>query len=116
MYAQIQRLKEQIEQVNPQVVKVYTSGSYFDPMEVPEEIQEHLIELVKGKTLIVESRCDYIEAEQISRHVSHIKEGGEEGNIYVAIGLETTSDKIREKCIDKGLQYSDYLKNFRNNS
>ena len=110
MYAQINRLREQIEQVNPQVVKVYTSGSFFDLQEVPEEIQDHLIELVKGRTLIVESRCDYINTEQISRHVTHIREGGEDGNIYVAIGLETTSDEIREKCIDKGLQYADYLK------
>lgn len=110
MYAQINRLREQIEKINPQVVKVYTSGSFFDLQEVPEEIQDHLIELVKGRTLIVESRCDYINEEHISRHVTHIREGGEDGNIYVAIGLETTSDEIREKCIDKGLQYADYLK------
>jgi radical SAM enzyme (TIGR01210 family) len=110
MLAQIQRLKEQIEQVQPQVVKVYTSGSFFDPAEVPPDIQEYLIHQVRGKTLIVESRCEYVDLERLSRYVDIIREGGEAGTIVVAIGLETTSDPIREKCIDKGLHFSDYLK------
>jgi len=110
MLAQIQRLKEQIEQVQPQVVKVYTSGSFFDPAEVPPDIQEYLIHQVRGKTLIVESRCEYVDLERLSRYVDIIREGGEAGTIVVAIGLETSSVPIREKCIDKGLHFSDYLK------
>ncbi|HOJ96470.1 MAG TPA: archaeosine biosynthesis radical SAM protein RaSEA [Methanospirillum sp.] len=110
MMAQIHRLKEQIEHEKPQVVKVYTSGSFFDPAEVPPDIQEYLINQVKGKTLIVESRCEYVDLERFSRYMDLIREGGETGTIVVAIGLETTSDPIREKCIDKGLHFSEYLK------
>jgi len=109
MSAQLRHLDTYIKTQEPDVVKVYTSGSFFDPHEVPFEIQEQLIEIVKGRMLIVESRCEYIDAEILSRHIEHIKEGGEDGNICVAIGLETTSNTIREKCIDKGLVFSDYL-------
>ena len=110
MSAQINQVKDLIEKNNPEIVKIYTSGSFFDPAEVPEEIQNLIVKLVRGKILIVESRCDYINEDRLSRHVENIKGDGENGEIFVAIGLETTSDDIREKCIDKGLSFSSYKK------
>lgn len=109
MHAQVSRLETEILKVQPQVIKVYTSGSFFDPLEVPEIIQEKILHLAQGKILVVESRCDYINAEKIQMAVNTIKSDTGDGELYIAIGLETTNDTIREKCIDKGLQYSDYL-------
>lgn len=110
MSSQVNHLKNLVEKNNPEVVKVYTSGSFFDPVEVPDEIQSQVVDLVKGRILIVESRCDYINKEKLSGYVENIKGDVDKGEIFVAIGLETTSDEIREKCIDKGLIYSDYKK------
>ncbi|NLV26658.1 MAG: archaeosine biosynthesis radical SAM protein RaSEA [Methanomicrobiales archaeon] len=110
MSAQLHKLKDKISKDNPEVIKLYTSGSFLDPQEVPTCIQDEVIELSKGKTLIVESRCDYIDEERISKMVERLRDGNETADFYVAIGLETTSDRIREKCIDKGLLFSDFIK------
>lgn len=110
MSAQLNKLEEEINKVKPQVIKLYTSGSFLDPAEVPSEIQDKVINLVKGKTLIVESRCDYINKDKLKMMVETLKEENDSADLFIAIGLETTSDIIREKCIDKGLLYNDFQK------
>lgn len=110
MSAQLKRLEEEITRNNPQIIKLYTSGSFLDPSEVPDSIQNEVIQLVKGKTLIVESRCNYIHTEKLSEMVETLRETNDYADLYIAIGLETTSDTIREKCIDKGLNFSEYQK------
>jgi hypothetical protein len=109
MQAQLISLEEEIDRSDPDVVKVYTSGSFFDPCEVPPVIQDKIISLANGRIFVTESRCDYISEEAIGDKVDKLREGSRNGTLYVAIGLETSSDEIREKCIDKGLNFSDYL-------
>lgn len=108
MHAQLSSLAEEIERSDPGVVKVYTSGSFFDKQEVPLSIQEEVVSLASGRRLVVESRCEYIDGEQIGTYVDTLRQKGQSGDLFVAIGLETISDAIREKCIDKGLSYEDY--------
>lgn len=110
MTAQFLKVEDEINRVNPDVVKLYTSGSFFDPQEVPLEVQEAVLKSVSGKTLIVESRCEYIEEERLSHSVELIKDRQGKGELFIAIGLETTSDSIRSKSIDKGLVFSDFCK------
>lgn len=109
MSSQLEKLKSEIDKVNPDVIKVYTSGSFFDPKEVPPSIQDTVVSLAKGKILVVESRCDYISSENMRAHIENIKDDSGKGDLFAAIGLETTSDTIREKCIDKGLELSKFL-------
>jgi len=110
MDAQLTALEEEINKSNPDVVKVYTSGSFFDPNEVPPVIQDKIINLVSGRIFITESRCEYISEETLGDKVDKLRESGIDSMLYVAIGLETSSDEIREKSIDKGLVFSDYMK------
>lgn len=108
MHAQLSTLAGEIERTDPGVVKVYTSGSFFDKQEVPVSIQEEVVSLASGRKLVVESRCEYVDEERVGTYVDLLRQGGKPGDLFVAIGLETISDTIREKCIDKGLSFDAY--------
>jgi len=88
-----------------QIVKIYTSGSFFDPIEVPEPARLHILDVLKNKNhiekLVVESRPEYILPEMIEDCASNIP-------IEVAIGLETANDLIRKHAINKGFTFADF--------
>ena len=74
MHAQLSTLAEEIERTDPGVVKVYTSGSFFDKKEVPVSIQEEVVSLASGRNLVVESRCEYIDEERVGKYVDILRE------------------------------------------
>jgi len=90
------------------VVKVFTSGSFFDPNEVPGEFQHELARVCKGKVVIAESRPEYITTENIEPFIQIVDDGTHKTSLYCATGLETTNDTIREKCINKGFSFNDF--------
>ncbi len=87
-------------------IKIYTSGSFFDQDEIDVEGQNNILKLAgqKAAQVLVESRPEFITAENLQRANDLVKK------LEVAIGLETASDEIRAKCINKGFQFSDYQK------
>ncbi|MDO8842547.1 archaeosine biosynthesis radical SAM protein RaSEA, partial [Methanocalculus sp.] len=91
------------------VVKIFTSGSFFDSGEVPVEVRDRLGSLIRGKIVIAESRAEYITSPVISSFLDLIDTGDHQMPLYVAMGLETTNDQIREKCIDKGSTFADFI-------
>jgi len=91
-----------------QVVKIYTSGSFFDPCEVPPAVWEQAGRLFAGKVVIAETRPEYIREETIAAFRDAIDTGTWEQPFFVAIGLETTNDAIREKSILKGFTMEDF--------
>jgi hypothetical protein len=92
------------------MVKIFTSGSFFDPAEVPPVFQREVAQAFKGKIVIAESRPEYITPETIGDFVAELNDGTHTTPLYCAVGLETTSDPIREKCINKGFTYGDFKK------
>jgi hypothetical protein len=90
------------------IVKLFTSGSFFDPGEVPARVVEEAAHLFKGKLVIAETRPEFVDPVRIEAFVSEIDTGDYKTPLYVAMGLETTSDMIREKSIDKGFSCSDF--------
>lgn len=109
MKGQLESLAASISEHNPPLVKIYTSGSFFDDQEVPPEVRETVAILCKGRLLTVECRADFIDQEKIAAyHTTLLGENGA-GGLIVAIGLETSSDLIREKCIDKGVTFQQYI-------
>lgn len=103
-----ERLKEQIDQlfarVDTKILKIFTSGSFFDENEVPGYIRRYVVEkaLEKGiKKIIVESRPEFVSEEKLKDF-----EGVE---LEVGIGLETADDFVREHCINKGFSFSDFV-------
>jgi radical SAM enzyme (TIGR01210 family) len=91
-----------------EIIKLYTSGSFFDPDEVPPAVLEEAGALFRGKIIIAETRPEYVNSEILDDFVSRIDDGTNAKPLYVAIGLETTNDRIREKSIDKGFSFEDF--------
>jgi len=96
------------------IVKLYTSGSFFDPGEVPPRVVEEAARIFWGKLVIAETRPEFVDSERIAAFISAIDSGDYPTPLYVAIGLETTNDSIRQKSIDKGFTFSDFKKSADN--
>ena len=106
----IDQLKKQIDSLaafigDIKVLKVFTSGSFLDPMEFPTEARNYFLEKISGKIskLLVESRTEYITRENLSE----FKDSGID--TMIAIGLETANDDIMKNIINKGSTFRKYL-------
>lgn len=91
------------------LVKVFSSGSLLDPDEVPPTALDAIADAFRGRTLLVESRPEYVDRDRLADLAARLDDGSRDRPLYVAIGLETTDDRIREKSIDKGFSYALYL-------
>ena len=92
------------------MVKIFTSGSFFDPDEIPPEFLNDTAALFRGKLVIAETRPEFIDREVITSFIELIDDGTWKTPLYCAVGLETSSDSIREKCIHKGFTFFDFRK------
>jgi radical SAM enzyme (TIGR01210 family) len=94
-------------QEDDQMVKIYTSGSFFDTSEVPESVRNQILTTLGEKSrirkVVLESRPEYISADLIQKCVSYVP-------IEVAFGLETANDLIREHAICKGFSFEAFRK------
>ncbi|HJJ56364.1 MAG TPA: archaeosine biosynthesis radical SAM protein RaSEA [Methanocorpusculum sp.] len=108
MSSQIDWISQNYPSSEYDIGKIFTSGSVFDPFEVPCEILDKLGALFQGKKLIVESRAEYITEKPIEQLLS-ILDQGQSHPLTVSIGLETTNDDIREKSIQKGFSFDDFI-------
>ena len=87
------------------VVKIYTSGSFLDPLEMPEEARAKILEDLQSRgieKLVIESRPEYITQNRVEECLSSIK-------TEFAIGLETANDLIRQKIIRKGFAFQEFI-------
>jgi archaeosine synthase beta-subunit len=111
----IKHLKSQLAWVMSQydpaeyrMVKIFTSGSFFDPQEVPPEFLTDVATAFRGKLVIAETRPEFILGEVIKSFVEALDDGSWKIPLYCAIGLETSNDAIREKCINKGFTFENF--------
>lgn len=86
-----------------EVLKIFTSGSFFDPIEIDSILQMTIIERVlEGYDhLIVESRPEYIRSV-----IGKLRRFGE--RIQVAIGLESTDPTILKTSVNKNYDFDDF--------
>ncbi|MBU0497218.1 MAG: archaeosine biosynthesis radical SAM protein RaSEA [Candidatus Thermoplasmatota archaeon] len=89
------------------VLKIFTSGSFFDTKEISRSLQQKILSLcaTQAKKIVFESRPEYITKASIDLLTPFLKKT----EIEVGIGLETANDLIREHAINKGFSYDDYL-------
>lgn len=87
-----------------QYIKIYTSGSFLDPMEVPPAARDAILRAAgeKAGRILVESRPEYMTAEALAAAALLV------GKLEVAVGLETASDEIRDRCVNKGFSWADF--------
>lgn len=99
---------EKIATLPPPVsVKIFTSGSFFDEREVPEQVRNEIFRMVskedKIEEVIVETRPEFVREDAISKSVELL--AGK--TLTVAIGLETVNDNIRA-LMNKGFTLEDF--------
>jgi len=109
MIGQTEWLGENFKSDEYELGKIFTSGSVFDPHEVPLEVLDAFGNFFRGKPLIAESRCEYVTEDALARLLKSV-DNGQAHPLTVAIGLETTNDSIREKSIDKGNTFADFIR------
>lgn len=85
-------------------LKVYTSGSFLDPEEVPEPCSDEILEhcAQKGLRLLFESRPEFVTQGRLE-HVLSLHD-----DLEVALGLESSNDEILRNSINKGFSRADY--------
>lgn len=94
----------------PIAIKIFASGSFLNPHEIPKEARNKILNIVSNideiKEIIVESRPEYVKKEILEEIFSII------GNklFEVSIGLESQDDIIREEKINKGFTKEDFEK------
>lgn len=91
------------------VLKIFNSGSFFDDSEMNEEIRQHIYKRIAKipeiTEFIVESRIEFVTEEKIEEMKSYLSKK----YIEVGIGLESVNDHIRNKYINKGLDFRDFI-------
>ncbi len=93
---------------SPLSVKIYTSGSFLDPAEVPPEARHRILSLIAADDRIVqvilESRPEYV-TESV---LAEIQKALGTRDVEIGIGLESANDTVRLMCINKGFTLKDF--------
>ncbi|MEM0156382.1 MAG: archaeosine biosynthesis radical SAM protein RaSEA [Thermoplasmataceae archaeon] len=100
---QVEFVSESME--GARVVKVFTSGSFLDPIEIPITVRKKFLESLaeKADKVLIESRTEYITENNLkSLHETGIP-------IRIAIGLESANDTVIRDSINKGSTFAKYL-------
>ncbi|MHC1597946.1 MAG: archaeosine biosynthesis radical SAM protein RaSEA [Methermicoccaceae archaeon] len=87
------------------VLKLYTSGSFFDTSELPAEARRKILKMCADDRvirLVVETRSELATEKVLEEAVSIMP------RLEVAIGLESASDTVREECVGKGSTFAQY--------
>ena len=85
------------------VVKIFTSGSFLDPNEIDPQVQKEIIRSFSGADrLIIESLPEFV----IPGIIGPLKQD----NLEIAIGLESASDEVLEKSVNKSFRVKDYVR------
>ena len=94
------------------IVKIFTSGSFFDTTEVPYNVQDYIFKCLQRnkhvKKVLVETRPVFVN-DQDGKNLQHAKMHFNKP-LEIAIGLETASDTIRSFCINKIFSFNEFKK------
>ncbi|WP_174591409.1 archaeosine biosynthesis radical SAM protein RaSEA [Methanocella conradii] len=93
------------DRIDGSVVKLFTSGSFLDKGEVPEKARDEILSSLskKASKVIVETRPEFVTDKALDEAKKYVE------RLEVAIGLETSSDKIRIECINKNFLFMDFV-------
>ncbi len=85
------------------IVKIYTSGSFLDPGEIPLDLAKDILSSFDSELTVVESRPEFIKPDLLEELCDSVQ------LLQIAMGLESANDFVLEHSINKGFRYSDYL-------
>ncbi len=94
------------DKVDGRVVKLFTSGSFLDKGEVPEKARGEILASLSKKAdkVIVETRPEFVTDGTMEEAKKHV------GRFEIAVGLETSNDRIRIECINKNFLFKDFVR------
>ncbi len=103
LFRQIDHMASSLD--GSKVLKVFTSGSFLDPVEVPMEVRDYFYRSIEGKVekVLVESRTEYITEKNLA--------GVRDYRVptRVAIGLESADDYIMKYSVNKGSSFKKFM-------
>jgi len=90
------------------IVKIFTSGSFFDEHEIPPMVRNHVFETLShsAEKINVESRPQYVTL----KTVAPLEKVLSKQQLQVGMGLETSNDFIRTYAVNKGFSFNEYKK------
>lgn len=92
----------------PLSVKIYTSGSFLDPEEIPVDARDAILQLIASddrvKEMVLESRPEFV----VDSTMVSIREILGDRNIEIGMGLESSNDFIRTLCINKNFDFESF--------
>ena len=106
----LKQFKKSYSQIKgkPSIIVLYNSGSFLDERQIPLEAKTEILTILSKdeniKKIIIESRPEFIREDFVKELVEIVKNK----RLEVGIGLESVTDFIREKCINKGFSLKDY--------
>jgi radical SAM enzyme (TIGR01210 family) len=107
--AQFEKIISQFDYSEIPMVCVYNAGSFFNDNEVPADaklyIYKRLNEIPEICHIIFESRPEYISEEKLDILKTTIPDK----RIEIGIGLESSSEYIRQMCLNKGFKIDEFL-------
>lgn len=92
-----------------QKIKIFTSGSFLDSEELPSPIRNKILDIIKKKKvkeLSIETRPEFAEEACLVR--DYLKE--DNITLEVAMGLESSNDRILQYYINKGFTFKDFVR------
>ncbi|MFB6282213.1 MAG: archaeosine biosynthesis radical SAM protein RaSEA [Haloferacaceae archaeon] len=88
----------------PDLVKIYTSGSFLDEREVAAETRAAIAEAFADRErIVVESLPDFVERGKLADFLDRGPA------LDVAVGLETATDRVRHDCVNKYFDFADFV-------
>jgi len=98
--AQLSAVLERYE--GERMVKLYTSGSFLDPNEIPLEVRDKVLNAFDGaKRVLFESRPEFVTPDVLKSLPDHSA---------VALGLESANDTVLRCSVRKGFGVKDYVR------
>ncbi len=106
---QLNKALEKLDENEDVIIKIFTSGSFLDPNEISLVSRKGILTTLGAdqriKKIIVETRPEFVTNSALEESLGYV------GNkpFEIAIGLETSSDKIRLESINKGYTFNDFI-------
>ncbi len=108
-FLQFQTAMRKLEKVGaPLSIKIYTSGSFLDPDEIPVDSRYQILKTISEddriKEVVLESRPEFV-TEAV---ITEVRELLGNRSVELGIGLESSSDFVRSICINKNFNLDSF--------
>ncbi|MDO9516710.1 MAG: archaeosine biosynthesis radical SAM protein RaSEA [Methanosarcinaceae archaeon] len=91
------------------MLKIFTSGSFFDEREIPPQVRQNILRRLADDEripkVIAETRPEFVTDDVMDECTSILGST----KFEIAVGLETSSDIIRKDSINKGFTFADFV-------